>query len=254
MKKLKFLIGGQPFRSTDFEVLQDAGASGLRQLFTGITTAPVILSGLDTSGLFVVELDPLEAFTVPAGYIYDLTEICRVPSAVFNYDSAKSLYLRRTETESSQRLVNGVLQYVMVEVTYSLVYAIGATLGDLLLSDIQRLKVITSADLNLIIDTHEIPLNLGYAPTTGGGLYRLLNSFNERMIICHFTATAASGLLCTLPEEMRPLYDVVGYFRAGNTIMPLTIRTTGAVELTGAVTAGTNIIQFRYSVGITFPY
>jgi hypothetical protein len=71
------------------------------------------------------------------------------------------------------------------------------------------------------------------------------------MIVCQFTATTAAGTLAVLPVAMRPQFDICGWYRAANTVMPLTVRANGNLEINGAVTSGTNIIMFRYGIGVT---
>ena len=141
MKKLKFIPGGQPFRSTDFELIQNGIINSIRELFQGITADPVILSGVTHPDLDGYTSE--SPFTVTAGAIYDLYEICRVPTATFLYDGTKSLYLRRGEIESSERTIAGSPQNVMLEVVYNLVYATAAVTGDIALSNMSRLRIIT---------------------------------------------------------------------------------------------------------------
>ncbi|MEI6061948.1 MAG: hypothetical protein WCR72_14695 [Bacteroidota bacterium] len=249
MKKLKFLAGGQPFRSTDFEVLQNANLTGVQQLFNGITSAVTILSGIAHDSF--AGFDPATPFTVTAGYVYDLTEICRVPTASFTYDSSKSLYLRRAVVETSERMVGSSLQYVMTEVIYNLVYIATAALGDIPLSTLPRLTISTSDTLLLKQDTHDYALGTGFTSALAHGMYCFRNGFFDCMIVCQFNATSSSGTLCTLPANMRPAFDIVGFYKSGSTIVPLTIRTNGNVEISGASTSVTNLIVFRYSVGVT---
>lgn len=255
MKKLKFLVGGQPFRSTDFEVIQSAAASSISQLFAGITNAPVIVSGIEWEGVFGSGItDPAEAFNVPSGYIYDLTEVCKVPDATFNYDALKSLYLRKVITDSSPREIGGVMQNVITETIYQLIYITAPSLGDIELSLVKRLHIVSQGDLDLTPDTHGVDLKPGFVAVVGAALYGFRNLFKERMIVCSFTATSAAGVLCTLPEYMRPAFSITGNYRAGNSIQPLVIKANGDVEVTGAVTSGTNIIMFRYPVDISIYY
>ena len=249
MKKLKFLPGGQPFRSTDFELLQNANLTGMHQLLNAATAVPVILSGVDFD--FSIEYSPAESFTIPDGYIYDLSEVCRVPGATFAHDSAKTLYLRRAEVETSERLVGSSYQNVFVEVLYNLVYVSASALGDIRLSDLQKLKFLSDSAITLRQNAHGIELNSGYTANAGSGLYTLQNQANDRMVICYFTATSSTGTLANLPADMRPAFDQVGWFRSGNVISPLTIRTNGNIELVGAATSGNNYLMFSYKVGQT---
>lgn len=251
MKKLKFLAGGQPFRSTDFEVMQNATIASFRQLFNGITSVITILSGAEYDPLIVRTAGT--PFTVPEGFIYDLAEICRVPSASFNYDATKALYLRRSESETESRISGSFNNNVMVEVLYSLVYSATHTSGDILLSGIPRLKVLTDKDYTLTQDGTFTALGSGFTAQGGySGIYCFSNSANERMILCTFSATSSSGTLATLPVKMRPPFNIYGWFEAGTTLQQLVIRSTGEVNVTGAVTSlGTNIVMFRYNVGMT---
>ena len=251
MKKLRFLAGGQPFRSTDFEVIQSGIINGLKQVLSEATGETAILSGLQhvpPPGI----TDPGVPFTVPAGYIWDREEVCAVDEFTYNYDAAKTLYLRLANVLSAERPVAGVNQFVMQERKYSLLYLAAPLAGDIAFVGMRRLRLVSEANSKLIIDTHAVDLKPGYAATTGYGLYCFRNGVSERMINCSFTASAANGTLCTLPADMRPSYDLSGYFRAGNTIQPIIIRANGDIEVTGAVTSGTNIIMFRYPIGIDY--
>lgn len=255
MKKLKFLVGGQPFRSTDFEVIQSAAALSVSQLFAGITNAPVIVSGIEWEGVFGSGItEPAEPFSIPAGYIYDLTEVCKVADATFYYDALKSLYLRKVITDSSPREIGGMMLNVISETTYQLIYVTAPAVGDIELSLMKRLHLVNQGDLDLTPDHGVASLNNGFVAVVGTALYAFRNSLKERMIVCSFTATSAAGVLCTLPEYMRPAFSITGNYRAGNSIQPLVIKANGDVEVTGAVTSGTNIIMFRYPVGIAIYY
>ena len=251
MKKVLFLAGGQPFRSTDFEVIQTGVLNSIKQVLAEATTDTVILSGLEYVAPPGIT-DPGVPFTVPAGYIWDREEVCAVAEFTYNYDATKTLYLRRSEVLSNQRSIAGVNQFVMQERIYSLVYLTAPLAGDITFVGRKRLRLVSEVNSKLSVDTHAVDLKPGYAATTGDGLYCFRNGINERMINCSFTASAANGTLCTLPPDMRPSYDLFGYFRAGNTIQPIIIRANGDIEVTGAVTSGTNVIMFRYPIGIDF--
>ncbi len=249
MKKLKFLAGGQPFRSTDFEVIQNAMLLQFNQVLSTFTSVPAIISGMI---YYLTGSEVADApFTVPEGYFYDLQEICHVPSATFNYNATKTLYLRLSVVDSSQRLVGGANQYVMTERMYNLVYTTAPLAGDIVLFTAKRISILGLNSFQLIQDAHPVELMIGYVATIGAGLYCFSNNVNERMIVCTFTASTSAGTLAKLPDNMKPMFDTIGYFRAGNTIAPLVIRSSGNVELTGAVTSGSNIVAFKYNVSIT---
>ncbi len=80
MDRLKSLSGGQPLRSDDWRLIQDATASAFKSMIQGLTGSldPVILSGLSAT---VVG----ENLVVSEGVIFDGEEICYVPAASFTY-------------------------------------------------------------------------------------------------------------------------------------------------------------------------
>lgn len=250
MKKLKFLLGGQPFRSTDFQLLQDAIIDQFREVLNTMSAEVCILSGVEFD--VTQEYSPAEQFTVPTGMIYDMVEVCRVPAATFNFDSAKSLYFRPVEVETSQRIVAGVNQYVMTERMYNLVYATAPQAGDIPYTGMPRLQSVSVQDNTLRKVRDAVSLRAGFTATVGTGLYLFSNGYNERMIVCTFTSTSASGTLCTLDADFRPqLSEMMGWFKSANTVMPLVIKNSGDVDVAGASTSGTNVIMFRYDVGIS---
>ncbi|MFZ4548396.1 MAG: hypothetical protein ACOYN4_13205, partial [Bacteroidales bacterium] len=118
MKKLKFIAGGQPFRSTDFEVLQNANIQSFKELLDGMTNELAILSGVASDMPIVEVLNT--PFTISAGYVYDLVELCHVPAATFNYNATKVLYLRLQVLDTSERLIGGSTLAVMTERLYNL--------------------------------------------------------------------------------------------------------------------------------------
>ena len=251
MKKLKFIAGGQPFRSTDFEVLQNANIQSFKELLDGMTNELAILSGVASDMPIVEVLNT--PFTISAGYVYDLVELCRVPAATFNFNATKALYLRLQVLDTSERLIGGSTLAVMTERLYNLQYYSGAAVGgDIALSAVPRLAMVTKDALLIQPGGHLSSLKTGFTATVGSGLYCHTNDCGEALIRCTFTATTTSGALCdVLPAEMRPKVETLGFFMAGTSIRPLLIKTDGNIEVSGVVTSGSNVIMFRYSTEFT---
>lgn len=243
MKKLKFLIGGQPFRSTDFKVIQDAINTGLAQVLgTAVNENVILLSGVTFD--FAREYTPAQEFTIPEGYLWNGQEICRIPQATFNYDSGKQLYLRSSTVETSQRSVGGSSQYVMEEVLFELVYVSSPEQGDILLQGLKRLIIASYEGMKMIQVGGAVSLKSGFTPVTGSGLYFFQNAFGDNLIYCRFSATAASGELITIPSRFIPPVNIPGWYLAGNTMQPLMLKTNGPMEVYGASTSQTNEIMY----------
>ena len=249
MKKLKFIAGGQPFRSTDFEVLQNANLQSFKELLDGMTNELAILSGVASDMPIVEVLNT--PFTISTGYVYDLVELCRVPAATFNYNATKVLYLRLQVSDTSERLIGGSTLDVMTERLYNLKYYSGAAVGgDISLISVPRLAMVTKDALLIKPDGHNESVKSGF--TSDAGLYCHQNDCGEALIRCTFTASSGyANPLCTLPTEMRPKVDTLGFFKSNNTIQPLMVKADGNVEVTGATTTGSNVIMFRYSTEFT---
>jgi len=252
MKKLKFIAGGQPFRSTDFEVLQNANLQSFMELLNGMTNELAILSGVE-SDTPVGEYVNNTLFTISAGYVYDLVEICRVPTATFNYNASNFLYLRLQVLETSERLIGGSPLAVLTERLYNLQYYSGAAVGgDISLISVPRLAMVTKDALLIKPGGHLSALKAGFTPSVGYGLYCHQSDCGEALIRCTFTTNTVNGALCEpLPAEMRPKVDTLGFFKSNNIIQPLMVKADGNVEVTGATTTGSNVIMFRYSTEFT---
>jgi len=251
MKKIKFLAGGQPFRSTDFKVIQDNALVSIAEMLAASSLGnTVIVGGLVFD--FAALHDPADPITVPAGYVFDQVELCRVPETSFTYDAAKSIYLRLTISETSSRTVGGIPQYVIEERMYTVIYTATPILGDVLLSSLTRLTPVTDVSYALNQSHGAIALQAGYAATLGTGMYAIANQHGDIMILCQFTATVAAGVVAILPTQHRPASTVIGWYKNVSSIVPLEIRANGEVAISGASTSGDNVIMFRFNKNVSY--
>lgn len=241
MKKLKFIVGGQPFRSTDFRVIQDNLTNSVLKIIKSASVSFCVLAGIEYD--LSLDLNPGEEFDVTQGFVFDGSEICTVAAASFNYDAAKSLYLRAIQTDSSPRSVGGLPVNVMEETTYQVVYVTTPAPGDVALDGIERLSIATSVKLT---PAEQHPITTGAGFTSADGVIPYADAFGDVTLKCTFTASSATGTLCTLPEELRPSFTWYGAFKAGSGIGAIEIRTNGEIAITGASTTATNYITFNF--------
>jgi hypothetical protein len=248
MKKLKFLYGGQPFRSTDFELLQQQNMSFVQKLFNSITAVSAIVSGLEYE-LPVLGVPGTE-FTVAEGYIYDLTEICHVAEATFEFDGSSALYLRPVIVNSALRMVGGTLQNVMEELKYEVIYTDVFSEGDIALEGMGRINLAPRDQGYTQVAV--VPLEADSVTTYGDGLFAFVGPGGERAIICYYTSSnIGSGvLLCTLPDVMCPAFSVNGLQNSSGSGLPVEINDAGEVTVLIREIDVPIILYLRYNVGI----
>ncbi|MFZ4708025.1 MAG: hypothetical protein ACOYMF_18630, partial [Bacteroidales bacterium] len=148
--------------------------------------------------------------------------------------------------------IGGSTLAVMTERLYNLQYYSGAAVGgDIALSAVPRLAMVTKDALLIKPGGHNESVRSGF--TSAAGLYCHQNDCGEALIRCTFTASSGyANPLCTLPTEMRPKVDTLGFYMASNnTILPLYIRASGNVDVISAPSTGSNVIMFRYSTEFT---
>ena len=244
MKKLRYLVGGQPFRSTDFEVIESSVAALAAQAFGMVSAAAFIVSGADNN---IPELGtPHEEFTIPDGYIFDGSELCRVIGATLEFDDTKSVFLRPETLLTSPRTVNGAQQEVFTEKVYNVVYTVSQAQGDLVYLDLPRVNLLTSD--KYAMESKGVA-NLGSGFTGAKGVTVYGNDAGDVLLECKFTSTVGTqGNLCTLALENRPAINVTGFYRSGNSIMPVTIKTNGEVEVYGPSSSQSNFLYFQFNV------
>jgi hypothetical protein len=251
MKKLKFLAGGQPFRSTDFEVIQDNIFDQIKLLFDSMTTAKVILTGVETDWNPDVPGTPGEEFAITEGFIWDGTEVCRVLANAYVYHAGYTLYMRRATEETAYRMVDNAEQAVMIEAYYELLYAYGDPGGGAFpFTDLKTIKVLNEDDYELKY-SKGAELTAQYTPVAMDGMEVYQNSYGDTLLYLNFTSSLGTGgVLCTLPEGARPPMNIYASYRAGNTIQVLIIRTNGEVEVITPSSSLTNTINYRFNTNL----
>lgn len=253
MKKLKFLAGGQPFRSTDFEVIQDAIFDQIKMALDSITTHKVVLTGVVTDWNPDVPGTPGEEFTITEGFIWDGTEICRVLAYSYLYHNGHILYMRRATEESAARTVGNDEQYVMEEAVYEVLYAAADPGGGAFpFTDLKTVQVLNEEDYNLKY-SKGAELNAQFTPVAMDGMEVYQNSYGDTLLYLNFTSSLGTGaVLCTLPEGARPPMNIYASYRSGNTVQLLIIRTNGEVAVITPSSSLTNTIHYRFNTNLTF--
>jgi len=238
MKKLQFYEGGQPFRSTDFALMQDEQITAILATVKAFCAGPCILSGVELQGGVVTE-----------GLIFDGTEVCHVTASGPLHDGELFVLRPVTEQQTPRTFPNGQSHNMVVDKHYEALSVATQLIGDIAFSTLGRLVLMGPSNM-LMLNSSTLAFGSTFSGRNGYTAVRLASNgqFGDRMLHADFGANNASGTLCTLPAADRPLKKIIGYFYNGTGLSMLTINTDGTVVVSGASTSLANTISFQFNI------
>lgn len=219
MKKINFYPGGQPFRSTDFKLLQDNNFFATKSILDGITnhTALLILTGLH-----ITLNEQYEGrIEVTDGVVYNGVELCNVTGAE-GLGNATEVYLRPKEQNSSLRPVGGNNQYIFTEKYYEVVITNSPLPTDISISDFTRFTAMLQDDYELKLVYEDI--------IEDGEINIYSNELGDVLITATYKQQSSVNTY-QLPERVIPNHIVSGFYVSTNAVKPLKIDTHGIATL-----------------------
>jgi len=257
MKKIKISAGGQPIRPDDFELVQEQALRSTFELIKGLCDdqTRAIVSGLGITN------NGNNTYTIAAGYFFDGEELCEVDTFTYTYDVTKTAWLVKSEADTDTRtFFDNVQREVQTERKYVLQYAVSQPANSFAYATTHRISSLLSVTPNAL---DFLQANQGFVALTenftavdgSSGLHILKNDYGDVTLVAAFTASSATGTLCTIGAAYRPSVDLWGYYHNGTTLAVFKILANGNIELKNAGTAEGvyNYIQFQFNLNAQFP-
>ncbi len=138
MKRLQFYGGGQPFRSTDFQMMQDEQITAILAVIKAFCPGACIISGVTLAG------------TVSGGYIYDGVEVCQVVESGVLHEGEFYVLRPITEQQVPRTFPNGQTHNMVSNRYYQVVSTATMASGDIRYDTMIRLTLFGPSSFQML--------------------------------------------------------------------------------------------------------
>ena len=245
MKKILFYAGGQPFKSSDFKIIQDSHYEAFIAMIKGLMGGPCIISGLQPA---------LSGPPYPdEGYIYDGTDICYVTKTIVPILNQDNFYILRpiTETDTPRTFYSGETRNIVENKYYEVYSGTVALEGEFVLNDLSRMGFILP-DTFKLLNQYEASILTGFIGLNGySAIVILYNAVTKNVMLSASFGpylNAGSDLLATLPEQVRPEKDIAAFYYDGTVNQAMIIKANGEIRVRNCSGVNPNYISFQYCI------